>query len=387
MWLTNRRYHCVSCRFIVVALLGIASNTSGFSQLNNRSFMLKDSIESPLKNKLFIDLSTLGFFKNNEYFNNIADGYTLFGYHLVPALVFFPSENISLKAGMFAWQDFGNTKVTELQPVFTIRIQAKNTLLTFGTLDGPVTHRMVEPLYDFERQLVKRIENGTEVVYETRRLFADVWINWEDMLYRGEPFQEKISGGLSSEIFLLDSDRTRLSIPIQWFIRHHGGQIDASPSPLKTTINGALGVSLRKLFTGEGFWNDMSASVYFVDYHDLSKNTTERYQKGYGLYLNAGLSTRISDLLVSYWHGDQYITDYGGDMFSSVSSTFKHPDYYEKERNLILVRISKDFKLLDNFYITARFEPMFDFNNPVLEFSHGLYFNYCGNFFLGKTRK
>ena len=373
--------------FILIMSLGMwVSIRTGYTQLDNSKFHLADSLEPPLKNKVFMNFSSLGFFKNNEYFNNIADGYTLFGYHFAPSLSFYPSEHISLKAGFFAWQDFGNHAFSMFQPLFTVRLEYGDMLFQFGTLDPPASHLLIEPIYDFERNLTSPLENGMRFVYDHPRIRSEVWINWEDMLYRGEGSQEKLSAGLSAVIRAVGDEVMWIEVPVQLLVWHHGGQIDASPLPMKTTANGAAGFSIGWMYQNNRILRKLGFSCYLAGYKDFSNTLTEPFRNGFGGYVNGMLSTSIVDLMLSYWHGDRYICDYGGDLYSSVSSTYKNPLYYEKTRDLIIVRFSRDIRLFSNFYITARVEPVLDINDPAFEFSHGLYFNYRGNFLLGKTK-
>ena len=107
-------------RFIKGILFTILSSflisVNLYGQLNNRVFYLPPNYQTEKKHDLYFDLNILGFTKNNEYFNKISDGYTLFGYQLNPDILFFPSENVMLRAGLFAWKDFGNTDYSRISP-------------------------------------------------------------------------------------------------------------------------------------------------------------------------------------------------------------------------------------------------------------------------------
>ena len=76
----------------------------------------------------------LGFSKNNEYFNDIADGYTLFGYHLNPKLVYFPAEFIRIEAGALLWKDFGTNNYNQVRPTFTIKLQKPNIISYYSVI-------------------------------------------------------------------------------------------------------------------------------------------------------------------------------------------------------------------------------------------------------------
>ena len=74
-------------------------------------------------------------------------------------------------------------------------------------------------------------------------------------------------------------------------------------------------------------------------------------------------------------------------MYRSVSGNIKNLGYFENSRELIFVRILKDWEVMPDFWISARVEPYFDLKNNLFEFSHGLYFNYRGELWKSKPSK
>ena len=49
--------------------------------------------------KLFLHIENKNFFKNNEYFNRLNEGYTLLGFVAQPSLVYSPGKTTRLEAG------------------------------------------------------------------------------------------------------------------------------------------------------------------------------------------------------------------------------------------------------------------------------------------------
>lgn len=334
-----------------------------------------------------------GFSKNNEYFNKIADGYTLFGYHLHPKLIYYPAAFVRLEAGAFLWKDFGSSGYEQIAPTFTAKIQRQHWALVFGMLEGNLNHGCIEPLYDFERVITNRLENGLQYLLQTRRLSLDAWIDWYHMLYRGEDDQEQVNGGAVAAIQLWEqqsgpgnTDSLRLTLPLQFTALHKGGQIDASDLPLQTVSHVALGLEVEKSF-GQGAVHRLYTKNYWVGFKDFSNEYLLPYTQGHGLYLNAGIDTRYQDVMLSYWQGKGYISELGGRLFQSASTTFKNPDYLEKERQLLILRLMKDIEILDNLYLTLRLEPVLDLNDPKLEFSNAFYLVFDTDFFLAKPER
>ena len=87
--------------------------------------------------------------------------------------------------------------------------------------------------------------------------------------------------------------------------------------------------------------------------------------------------------MISYWNSTGYISDAGGDLYQSVGRTYDYGKVVERYRNILIIRAMKDWKIIDNLYLTFRFEPYFDFNNQNFEHSESLFLTYRQRFKLG----
>ncbi|OKL39260.1 hypothetical protein A3841_03915 [Pontibacter flavimaris] len=363
------------------------------AQLHNRALLQPVRVQQQNANDIRIELQALGFLKNNEYFNKIADGYTLFGYQLNPKVTYQPTENVVVEAGALLWKDFGASGYEDIAPTFTIKVQRERWALLFGTLEGNLNHGYIEPLYDFERLILNRLENGVQYKLHTPRLRLDAWADWVNMLYRGEDDQEQVNGGAAMAIPVLAqegrgnlSDSLYLTLPLQFTAQHKGGQIDASDLPLTTVANAAIGLELEKKYKRRVL-HRLYTKNYVVGFKDFSNERQLPYEQGHGLYFNIGADTKYQDVMLSYWRGNGYISELGGKLYQSASTTFKNPDYLEEERELLILRLMKDVELEEGLSLTLRLEPLWDFNNPKLEFSSGLYLHFNTDFFLAKARR
>ncbi|AKD05604.1 hypothetical protein PKOR_08810 [Pontibacter korlensis] len=344
-------------------------------------------------NEVRVTVQGLGFLKNNEYFNKIADGYTLFGYQFNPKISYQPTATVRLEAGAFLQKDFGASGFEAIIPTFTIKVQKERWELLFGTLEGSLNHGYIEPLYDFERLITNRLENGIQYKLNTERLQLDAWVDWVDMLYRGEKEQEQVNGGAAMAVVLLAqegqsnmADSLYLKLPLQFTAIHKGGQIDASDLPLTTVANAAVGLELEKKYNRRVL-HRLYTKNYIVGFKDFSNEFQLPYKQGHGLYFNVGADTKYQDVMLSYWRGDGYISELGGRLYQSASTTFKHPGYLEEDRELLILRLMKDIELIEALNLTLRLEPLWDLNNPKLEFSSGFYLSFDTDFFLAKAKK
>ncbi|WP_276497812.1 hypothetical protein [Pontibacter litorisediminis] len=377
--------------FFLLILLVVSSFAK--AQLNNQALLQPVEVQQQYANDIRIKVQALGFLKNNEYFNKIADGYTLFGYQLNPKLSYQPTANVAVEAGVLLWKDFGAAGYEDITPTFTIKVQQERWELLFGTLEGNLSHGYIEPLYDFERLLLNRLEQGVQYKLQTPRLRLDAWADWVNMLYRGEDDQEQVNGGAAVAILLLAqegrgnlADSLYLTLPVQFTAQHKGGQIDASDLPLTTVANVAIGLELEKKYNRRVL-HRLYTKNYLVGYRDFSNELQLPYEQGCGLYFNLGADTKYQDVMLSYWRGDGYISELGGKLYQSASTTFKNPDYLEQERELLILRLMKDIELIEDLSLTLRLEPLWDFNNPKLEFSSGFYLNFNTDFFLAKAKR
>lgn len=373
-------------KFILSVLLLVVASLHVSAQLDNRRFEQRSTINPADSNALFFGINTLAFTKNNEYFNDIADGYTLFGYQLNPYFSYNPTPNFKINAGVYMQKDFGADGYVEIAPTFSFKYLHGNAKIIFGNLEGSTSHRLIEPLMDFERLLTNRLENGLQLILEKDNLFLDGWVDWQNMIYKGDFDQEQVTGGLSFNYRLLDTERLDLWVPVQFVVMHRGGQIDSTPAPLQTYTNAALGLTLEHT-NDDGFIRNFRLDNYYVYNKDFSFDRLLPYEDGSGWYLNGSISTTADlDIMVSYWRGHEFISIMGGQLYPSVSSTYKSPNAIEEIRQLLMLRFTHSLKVTDKIYLTTRFEPFYDLENSKFEFSHGFYINYSSDFFLFKKR-
>ncbi len=339
------------------------------AQLDNRAFDQRFPLDST--KKLSFRFNSLGFVKNNEFFGPIADGYTLFGYQLNPRIAYQPAPNVVLEAGVFFKSDFGQELITQIAPTFTVKFRHRNWNYLFGTLEGSVSHNLIEPLYNFERLLQQRIENGLQINHQTDRTFFDGWISYLQNTRPGYARQEQFWGGISAELSLLYSPGFRLSVPLQFTVFHAGGQNINSPLPVRTALNAAGSLSVTWQNGASGFVRSARLDTYVAGY---SENAEKSYSGG-AFYPNLTLQLKPLTVLVSYWRGNAYRAELGGDLYQSYTRRY-NSTYQERNRQLLVLRFLKDISITDGLSVTVRFEPHYDVGNGKFEHSEGVYINF-----------
>jgi hypothetical protein len=351
------------------------------AQVNNVSLETFQHLDFTKSKQFSFQFESFSFLKNNEYFLKIADGYTLFGNQFSPKFTYHPATHVRIEAGVYAWKDFGNTAFTSIQPIFTIKIQKDSSQFLFGNLEGQLNHRLIEPMMNPERVILNRQENGLQYTRRKQMTFFDAWIDWQKMIYRGSDFKEEIFAGISWNKKLVVKPNFYLSIPYQVTFQHSGGQTTKDTGQVITNINTAIGVEAEWKFNG--FLQKIRTQNYLVGFQQNS-NYNQYFKNGSGIYLNVTAETKVMNLMLSYWKTSGYLSDAGGDLYQSVGRTFRYGNVVEKERNLLIIRAMKDWKIIDNLFLTFRFEPYFDLNNKAFEHSESLFLTYRQGFGLGR---
>lgn len=354
-----------------------------FSQLDNTVFEDGMKIETADSGKLFFDLHFLGFSKNNEYFDTIIEGYTLLGYQLQPSLSYHVRENVRLNAGVYFQKDFGSRDFSSVLPTLSLKIRKGSIDLIFGNLESSLNHRLIEPLYDFERVLNNRLETGIQVKSNSDKLFFDVWLDWQKMIYNNDPQQERFVAGISFKQRLVNGS-TQLYLPVQIQVSHRGGQINQSASPLETMANSAVGIEMRHASSG---WIKSWMVNSFHVYHDNFSSTNERpYKDGSGFYANANISTTFGlDVMASYWKAHEFISIQGGKVYPSVS---EFNDQVQRENmELLMLRLLYNKEIAKGVMATLRLEPYYDFGFGSFQYAYGFYIQFRDRIFLAKRKR
>ncbi|MCU0441703.1 MAG: hypothetical protein MUE96_04830 [Bacteroidia bacterium] len=361
---------------VCVFLLSIGCSVVSNAQLNNTFLSDKIVVTSKDSNTWGFSVSNFNYLRNTEYFNVIESGRTLFGYQLHPQLFVQPFERVRLQAGVFVQSDFGATPViNKVLPTFTIKFLSKNQTesFTFGTLEGALAHRLIEPLWDINSAIERRIENGAQFKSERNKLFVDAWINWEQFIERGSPYKEQFTSGLNFTPTLFKSAKGLfINTPLQATAFHRGGQIDSDTSNMIMQVNAALGLQIGNQEVNNAWkWQ---TELYYTHYQENSNSGYFPYRNGNGLFANAAITRNHFTLMGSYWQGSQWMAPRGTVLYQSVS--IDKPGVVEANRQLFFLRLLYAKELRKSLTLSARVEPVYDVKASLLDFSYSLYISY-----------
>lgn len=357
------------------------------AQLDNKELEYRIRPDSLKTGELHLSIHNFNFLRNYEFFSKFQDGYTLYGTQLEPQLVYYAHPKLVLTAGVHLRKDFGDAGIYKSYPLFSLKYQNRGLAFINGVLEGNVHHRFIEPVFDMERKITNPVEYGTQLQITKPALFLDVFLNWNKMIYKPSSEQEQLFAGGSADITLLKSRNTRLSLPLQVFAFHQGGQIDTLDAPLKTIINGAAGFKFS--YAPGGKIHSFFTENYWVGYTDNSSTPLQAFDQGNGIFLNGGLESRYGNLVLSYWKGDSYVSSVGMPLYQSVSNKIGDEGYTEKNRELLILRYVYKKNLIPHLHLDFRFEPAFDLGNTAsksFDFHHSLFLVYKQEFKLLKRK-
>jgi hypothetical protein len=209
-------------------------------------------------------------------------------------------------------------------------------------------------------------------------LFLDVWVDWQKMIYPGDPDQEEFFTGLSFSKSV-ESGGLTFHFPIQATVYHRGGEIDVNPNAVLTFMNVAVGIELES--GADVTWGLKS----YIVFHTSSSDELP-YKSGSGIFINPYFKTRFGlTLMGSVWNGNEYLTSAGGSLYPSTSAT--GPFGIDRDRTWIMLRGLYDINLVDGATLTLRAQPFYDTYSEKLEYSVGLYININTRFFLANANK
>jgi hypothetical protein len=368
----------LSCYFVSIA------------QLDNKYLQDKIDISTGDSNRIGLNLNAFNYMRNTEYYSKIEVGRTLFGYQLNPSLYYQVNPYLKIQAGVFLRNDFGSENTyTSISPTLTLKAKKNNFSMLFGTLEGALSHRIIEPMFDISRVIENRLENGFQVKYNSQRTFFDTWINWEKFIERGAPYKEQLTTGSSLQFDLIEPNTKHKNWHImlisQFLLSHRGGQIDEDTfNQLYVKMNATAGLRISKSFSDK-FIKEVRLEPYYLLYKENS-NSGMPFDNGGAMYLNAFVDTKYLGFMLSYWNSQNFIAPRGTAIFQSQSidkSSYFTPNY---KRELLFLRLIYEKPFYNDLYVTARLEPFYDFASTSLDYSYSFYLSYKQNFNFRKAK-
>lgn len=359
----------------------ISSILNSPAQLNVGDRILRDSNDKVLSFRF----ENTNFVKDNEYLSNLTNNATYIGFFAKPTLEYYLTNNTKINAGIFLLKYSGLNNFSQAIPIFSVQQRLNNHLdLVMGSLYGTTYHELDEPILGIDNYFNDNIEYGTQFLYHSTHFNSDLWINWEKFIFVGDPYRERFHVGWSSH-FKYDINSLRIYVPIQFYTYHQGGTIASSSEPVYSIFNGASGIKLKYNFNKA---NSISFEPMVYLYNALSSPDSGRYAlditDGKAFYMNLKFSGKYIDASVGYWYAKDFVAPYGEYLFQSLS--VKDPNYYQKYRKLIPLKITLKYPVNKYIKIQLRTDEYYNITDKVMDNSFSLFLIINQDFFISKIK-
>jgi len=325
--------------------------------------------------KLFLDLKTISFIKNNEYFNPVTEGYTLIGSFVRPEIIFAPSGNFEIGLGVHQQLYSGAPEISAPALLFKARWKiSKSSTLTLGALDGSDKHRMYDPHFNSEKIYTTYTENGASFVTETGRLFSDTWINWENFIFRGDTVRETFTAGESFNYKPpLPAGFMELHFPLQLKFKHFGGQISNYSGHVLTFLNFSAGAGADFIFADGKFGTPGIEYMQFI-YREVTRKGDMGITEGSASWVRLFYRYQWLYLGSYFWFSNNFYAPDGNQIYSSISDYQK--GYIIPERKIWTSAAYITLKPHGLFEMLLGFEGYYDFRLKRMDSAVAFHINF-----------
>lgn len=343
-----------------------------FGQLDNSHLCWDEHFPDSVE-KFYVRLKSFHFIKNNEYDSPFAYGETFFGWQFNPEAGLKLNKNISLEAGTYLPYDFGSGSRWIFFPTLRLRIKHKSWEGIAGSLINGLSHRLSEPLFEFENHLTERQEYGIQIRHNSPTLFSDLWLDWRKKTFFNSNEQEHFRAGFSGD-FKLEEGKTSTHLIVQALAIHYGGQLDTSSSPSFSDFSFAFGVRLTVFKFNK--LNILSDNRICIGYNQSDEFIFgDKPQNSFALWHNIIFKFPFMELGFGSFTGSRYRYETGNPWMNSISFANSRNILYFVNRNLFLIRTSFYFKIYQEIDGLFRAEVICDNNLKRFDYSMGLYLN------------
>jgi hypothetical protein len=324
---------------------------------------------------LSLRIKSISFAEDLEYINPVTEGYTMLGFFLQPELVYTPSGKVTLRAGVHVLKYFGTEKFSQVRPVFSTTLNfSDKTSLTLGTLSGPDKHHFLDPHFFSERLYNEYIEDGMQLTHVNKNFFTDTWISWENYIFKGDSAREQFTAGESFRYTSdLVADFIRFEVPVQFQLKHFGGQITEYSQPVQSFINVAGG--LRVSFD----LAEKKSGQLGIEYLQFANKLQEDVKFSGVSHGNASwarilYSFKNFNIAAGYWNSHDFFAPNGNPIFSSVSDY--QPGVVVHDRQLITTSASLKIMAANSLELFCGFDLYYDIASHRIDQAYTVHLNF-----------
>jgi hypothetical protein len=302
--------------YVLCSILIVLLSLSTFAQEGSRAFVSDEKMDQNATGNLYLAIDNLNFFKNNEYKSKYVDGYTLAGMWIRPKLSYYPDKKLRLEIGgqVLAYSGRDDYK---LFPWFSVLYApAKHVSIRMGNLNQDRNHALAEPVMDSEHYFRDRPEFGIQGKYNNERFNADLWIDWQKVIFKGDPFKESFVFGTVADFTLFENEKRKLSLPISFSGLHEGGEIDNAPGPAQTHIVVSEGLKYEYETGGTLIKSGLLQGSFLQSTYPFQE-TALPGKSGIAFFIQTAMITDYGTFLSGFWHGNRFFTPLGSPLYQN----------------------------------------------------------------------
>ncbi|MEI6276406.1 MAG: hypothetical protein WCP08_10470 [Prolixibacteraceae bacterium] len=298
--------------FIVFFLLSYSAS----SQDGSKIFTSVEPFEPAKTGNFSAVVDNLNFFKNNEYKSEYVVGYTLSGAWIRPKLLYYPDKNLRLELGAQVLTYSGREDY-EVHPWFSVLYKpVKGLSFRMGNLDQDCNHGIADPVMDSEHFFKEKPEAGIQAKYNSLRVNTDFWIDWQKVIFKGDPFKERFVFGTVASFTLFQTDQLKLTFPLVFNGVHEGGEIDSAPGLAETHIVVSEGLKYEYKTGGPLIKSGRLEFSFLQSTYPQSK-TALPGKSGLAFYIQTAMNTDWGSFGTGFWQGNRFYTPLGNPIFQN----------------------------------------------------------------------
>jgi hypothetical protein len=356
-------------RALIFSLLMLIATAKAYSfsfppyhPLLNNTYV-KDS------NALYFNFYNANFLWNNEFFNDIVNGYTLIGYFITPEFQYHLTPNIKIQAGVHLLKYTGTDDFTTITPTYSVIYTKHDFTLIMGKIKGTINHRLLEPMLFSERYFTNNLENGVQYLLNKEKLHMDLWLDWKSFIFPMDNKQEELVAGLSLIPSPIKNENWEVSVPFSLLAGHRGGQIDASTANMKTVMNYSAGLHFQKNLPFR-FLDKIIFETHALGFRDNSPTVESLFEKGNGFMNQLSMGYNDNFFNVAYWNSSQFLSLLGHPIYQSYSE--KGDEFNQRNREILSFHLFYSKSIHKSIYLGLMGDTYIDLINGDTDYSMGL---------------
>ncbi len=362
---------------LVFTIVFICLSIFSFSQLYVGDYLLRDSSEQ----SLFFRFENFNFIKDDEFYSHLTNNSTNIGFFVKPTLEYYFTNNTKVNAGVYLLKYSGLDNFTKIVPIFSVQQRlSKHLDLVMGSIYGSAYHNLEEPIYRINDYFTNNVEYGAQFLYHSKYFDSDLWLNWEQFIFVGDPHQEQFHLGWSSSL-KYDISNFSISIPLQLYVSHNGGTIDSCPAPVISIFNGMSGIRFKYNFNNN---TSLSFEPMVYKFSALAYPESGPYSlpltDGEAYCLNMKFRSKYIDATLGYWYAKDFVAPRGEYLFQSIS--VKDPTYYRKYRRVIPLKLIFKYPVNRFIKLQLRTDDYYNVTDRVMDHSYSLFLIINQDFFI-----